>query len=276
MKKLMYEISDLEDTMGLPVKKPPLLGIVPDDYTKQEAKEYTIIDSLKGLAPIYGIDRHRLSTDGKGVTTLVAFHNCSLRCKHCINPETWCMNNVTMKLNPQELYDEVKKDNLYFQATGGGITFGGGEPCLYSDFIVNFKKISNPKWKLTIETSLWVSQNHIKKLLPVTDYWIIDVKDMDNERYQRYTGKNNFLVINNLKYLLKEGKAGQMLVRVPLIKEYNTKDDVDNNIAILKDMGVIYINEFEYLRKDEEYQDSNDFYATLDKYMGHIFNDDKE
>ena len=216
------------------------------EIAKNKFLNNTWIDKLNGLAPIYAIDRHRLSTDGKGVTTLVAFHQCLLKCNYCINPQTWSTDKVSKIMSAKELYDEVKKDNLYFQATGGGITFGGGEPCLYSGFIVQFKKICNPKWNLTIETSLWVAQSHIKKLLPVIDYWIIDIKDMDNERYKRYTGSNNSLMIKNLKYLLEKGKAEQMLVRVPHIPNYNTERDVENSIKQLREMGVMNIEEFTY------------------------------
>lgn len=230
----------------------PLKEIINKDYIERINKStYTWYDKLKGLAPIYAIDRHRLSTDGEGVTTLVAFHKCSLKCKYCINPQTWDMNHITMKLNPQELYEEVRKDNLYFLATGGGITFGGGEPCLYSSYIVDFKKICNPKWTLTIETSLSINQIHIKKLFPIIDYWIIDIKDMDNKRYKKYTGSNNSLMIKNLKWLLKHGKAKQMLVRVPYIEGYNTKEDVNNNVAILKELGVVNIEIFNYITSND-------------------------
>ena len=225
----------------------PLKGIINKDYIERINKStYTWYDKLKGLVPIYAIDRHRLSTDGEGVTTLVAFHKCSLKCKYCINPQTWDMNHITMKLNPQELYEEVRKDNLYFLATGGGVTFGGGEPVLHSDFIVKFKKTCNPKWKLTIETSLCVKQSHIKKLLPIIDYWIIDIKDMDNKRYKRYTGRNNSLMKRNLEYLLNQGKAEQMLIRVPYIGGYNTEVHVDENIKLLKELGVVNIERFTY------------------------------
>lgn len=223
-----------------------IMGKIEEDYVDCKNSTYTWSDKLEGLAPIYAIDRHRLSTDGKGVTTLVFFYNCLLKCKYCINPQTLDMKHVTMKLNPQELYEEVRKDNLYFLATGGGITFGGGEPGLYSNFIVKFKNICNPKWKLTIETSLCVKQSHIKELLPVIDYWIIDIKDMDKERYKRYTGRDNSLMKKNLEYLLKNGKTKQIMVRVPYIGGYNTEAHVEENIKLLKELGVVNIDRFTY------------------------------
>ena len=86
-------------------------------------------------SPFIAINRHRLSTDGEGVTTLVGFHGCPLHCEYCLNPQCLQSDGVWRRMTPGELYSEVEIDDLYFMATGGGICFGGGEPLLRSDFI---------------------------------------------------------------------------------------------------------------------------------------------
>ena len=80
--------------------------------------------------PVIGICRHRLYTDGEGVSTLVAFHGCPLRCRYCLNSQVLEHEEDSQYYDCTSLYDQVKMDELYFLATGGGITFGGGEPCL--------------------------------------------------------------------------------------------------------------------------------------------------
>lgn len=70
-------------------------------------------------AKIIGISRHRLSTDGEGVTTLVVFHACPLRCRYCLNPQTISADSEFKEYTPLSLYEEVKIDALYFMATGG-------------------------------------------------------------------------------------------------------------------------------------------------------------
>lgn len=105
---------------------------------------YTSYNSI--TAPIFAIDRLRMGTDGHGVTTLVCFMGCPLNCAYCLNDrchgEVFESDGVTprrsiMMLTPQELYDRVKIDNIYCQAIGGGICFGGGEPTIYADFIAD-------------------------------------------------------------------------------------------------------------------------------------------
>ena len=98
-------------------------------------------------APIFAISRLRMGTDGSGITTLITFMGCPLKCKYCLNQKCHepiyetdgkTLRKGIMMLTPQELYDIVKVDNIYFQSTGGGICFGGGETTLKKDFIDEF------------------------------------------------------------------------------------------------------------------------------------------
>ena len=77
-------------------------------------------------AKIIGIARHRLLTDGDGVTTLVAFHGCPLCCRYCLNPQSLGDGGRFREYSPEQLYAETRIDELYFIATNGGVTFGGG------------------------------------------------------------------------------------------------------------------------------------------------------
>lgn len=196
--------------------------------------------------PIIGISRHRLATDGKGVTTLVAFHGCPLRCKYCLNPQSFAQEGVWKQYDCEQLYEEVKIDELYFLATHGGVTFGGGEPALQSNFISEFRRLCGTGWKITIETSLNVPQENIERLLPVVDCYIVDIKDMNNDRYETYTGKSNTRVIENLHWLVVQGKAEQITVRVPHIPSYNTETDIENSIHQLKEIGLSDFDRFTY------------------------------
>ena len=197
-------------------------------------------------APLIGISRHRLTTDGEGVTTLVAFHGCPLRCKYCLNPQSLHSEGIWKHYDCMQLYEEVRLDELYFLATHGGITFGGGEPCLQSDFIYEFRQLCGLEWQLSVESSLNVPQENIEKLLPVIDYYIIDIKDINNDIYQQYTGKENEKVLNNLHYLIEHGKNEQIIVRTPIIPVYNSESDVDNSIRLLKEMGITQFDRFTY------------------------------
>lgn len=201
-------------------------------------------------APFIGINRNRLATDGVGVTTLAAFWGCPLACKYCLNPQSLDETSITRILTAEELYHHVKIDQLYFLATGGGITFGGGEPLLYPDFIKEFRTHCGELWNITLETSLNVPLENIKMLFPDVNYYIVDIKDTNNEIYKRYTGKENSLSISNLQWLINEqGHAKNICVRVPAIPDFNTQEDIEKSINQLKNMGIEEIDTFSYIIK---------------------------
>lgn len=199
--------------------------------------------------PIFGIARHRIPIDGEGVTTLVTFNRCPLKCAYCLNPQ--CEDENPKQYTPKELMDIVKVDNLYFLATGGGVTFGGGEPCLRSEFIRAFKALANQhpdaqQWRLTIETSIAVAQHHIERLIPIIDQWIIDVKDMHPDIYENYTKVPIDRILNNLRLLAERGLQDRCLIRVPLIPEYNTPEKQQESCELLRKMGFEHFDVFEY------------------------------
>lgn len=196
-------------------------------------------------APFIGIVRHRIQTDGKGVSTLAAFHGCPLHCRYCLNPQ--CQREgVWRTFTPESLYEEVKIDQLYFLATGGGITFGGGEPSMYPDFIVRFREICGTEWNLTLETSLNVPADNIRRLSSVINQFIIDIKETNDEIYRHYTGLSNQRVLDNLQELLKEGRGDDLIVRLPLIEDFNTQEDIERSTEKLRAMGVEHFDFFTY------------------------------
>ena len=198
-------------------------------------------------APFIAINRHRLTTDGEGVTTLVGFHGCPLHCEYCLNAQCLQADGVWRRLTPGELYSEVEIDDLYFVATGGGICFGGGEPLLRSDFIKAFAEIMNPEWKLTIETSLNVPLENVKAIASLVQMWYVDIKDMNPDIYKAYGCKENKQVVSNLQWLAANGYADKVIIRLPLIPEYNTDEDRQKSQKELEEMGFTNFDKFNYI-----------------------------
>ncbi|QUB60492.1 radical SAM protein [Prevotella melaninogenica] len=198
-------------------------------------------------APFIAINRHRLTTDGEGVTTLVGFHGCPLHCEYCLNAQCLQADGVWCRLTPGELYSEVEIDDLYFVATGGGICFGGGEPLLRSDFIKAFAEIMNPEWKLTIETSLNVPLENVKAIASLVQMWYVDIKDMNPDIYKAYGRKENKQVVSNLQWLAANGYADKVIIRLPLIPEYNTDEDRQRSQQQLEEMGFTNFDKFNYI-----------------------------
>lgn len=201
---------------------------------------------MKQRVKIIGIARHRLSTDGDGVTTLVAFHGCPLRCRYCLNPQSLDNGDRFREYSPEELYAETCIDELYFIATNGGVTFGGGEPCLRPQFIREFRELCAPVWRLNLETSLNVPSVNIEVLLPVVNTLIIDIKDMNPAIYNSYTGQSNDLVLDNLRLIADSGRQKDCIIRLPLIPDFNTETDRTASRSRLETLGFDNFDLFTY------------------------------
>ena len=198
-------------------------------------------------APLIAIARHRLSVDGDGVTTLVAFHGCPLRCRYCLNSQCWEPEGIWKWVTPEELVDELMQDNLYFLATGGGICFGGGEPLLRSDFIVRFCQLCPKEWRIYLESSLQVEQQQLEAVIPYIHHYYIDVKDLQPDIYRRYTGGTPSLLMANLRLLADQGLQQQVTIRLPLIPSYNTDGDRQRSLQQLAALGYSNFNRFDYI-----------------------------
>lgn len=196
-------------------------------------------------ANILMIDRLRMGTDGDGVTILVGFHGCPLCCKYCINNQCHSSDFHSL-MTSEELYDRIKIDWLYFKATGGGLTFGGGEPLLNAEFITEVMELGAKEWHTTIETSLNVPIEKWRCLIDYVDEYIVDVKDMNPTIYKSYTGCDNEVVISNLKELQRQSLSGKVLLRLPLIHGYNEENDRTRSRHKLEEIGFSRFNEFKY------------------------------
>lgn len=197
-------------------------------------------------ARFIGIVRHRLMTDGDGVTTLVAFHGCPLRCRYCLNPQSLGRSERFKAYTPEEVYRQVKIDELYFLASGGGVTFGGGEPCLHPGFIREFRRLCGTNWRINLETSLHVPFEFVDELLPITDTLYIDIKDMDEEVYRKYTGRDNKLVVENLQAIAERKKQDRCVIRLPMIPGYNNESKRESGHALLRTLGFSRFDFFTY------------------------------
>ncbi len=193
-----------------------------------------------------GIARHRIGRDGVGVTTLVGGAGCPLDCKYCLNPQ--CKRHAPYEYTVEALYDLLAVDSLYFEATGGGVVFGGGEPLLQAEFIREFilyTRQRNANWRFTLETSLAVSLDRLMLLDGLIDEYIVDIKDMNDGIYFAYTGKSADDMKRALTHLASIPE--RVTVRVPLIPEYNTESDTERSIAVLLKLGFSHFDEFTYV-----------------------------
>lgn len=204
----------------------------------------------KQKAEIMGINRHRMGTDGKGISTLITFYGCPLNCKYCLNPQCKSESTPCTYIEPNDLVNLLMVDDIYFKSTGGGIVFGGGEPLLNAEYIKEVCDLVPLQWKIRIETSLNIKWDKIELLLPYIDQWIIDIKDSNTEIYKNYTGVDNLKVYDNVLRLSHKTDKEKLLIRIPKIPNYNTEKNIQESVKLYSNLGNIDIFNYKILNRN--------------------------
>ena len=196
--------------------------------------------------PITNISRLRMGIDGKGIRTLILLSGCPLRCKYCINPTTWNGEEQPRMMTSEALYKRICIDRPYILASGGGLTFGGGEPMEYPALINEIRAICEPEMTINVETSLNVEWSKIEEALDAISLFYVDIKAADPEIYRRYTGGELEPVMENLKKLLERKAPEEIVVRIPRIEGFTDREQQEEAKHILQEMGIRRVNLFDY------------------------------
>ncbi|MFP4548185.1 MAG: glycyl-radical enzyme activating protein [Fidelibacterota bacterium] len=173
--------------------------------------------------------KHFATHDGPGIRTTVFMKGCPLDCWWCHNPESKnpdIEQNISgghreksiigEKYSVDQLFQEIIKDELFFDESGGGVTFSGGEAMLQTNFLVEIlKKLKQRGIHTVIDTSGYCDRVSFDKVIPYTDLFLYDIKLMDSKIHAKYTGKSNNLILSNFQYLMSQ--EVNMTVRIPLI-----------------------------------------------------------
>ena len=123
----------------------------------------------------------------------------------------------------------VKKDRTFYDATGGGVTFSGGECMLQINFLEQVLRLCRENGiHAAVDTAGHVPFDHFERILPYTDLLLYDVKCMNPEKHARYTGVDNKKILENLKRLLAASVS--VWVRIPVVPGVN--DSEEEMIAI--------------------------------------------
>ncbi len=131
------------------------------------------------------------------------------------------------KYEAKELAEILMKNKVFFDASGGGVTFSGGEPLMQHSFLI--ETASYLDTHIAIETSGYVSEDIFKLVLDCVDYVIMDIKLADNELHKKFTGVSNVEILRNAEILKNSGK--KHIFRTPLIPHIT---DTSQNLSAIK------------------------------------------
>lgn len=203
---------------------------------------------LQGL--IFNIKRFSVH-DGPGIRTMIFLKGCPLKCTWCHNPESQKFemeefeiirkveeNNFRSRekvgnyYTVDQLMEKVRSDIPFFDESGGGVTLSGGEPLSQPEFSIELlKKCKQEGIHTAIDTCGYTNWEILEKTIPYTNLYLFDLKIMNSEIHQKYTGVGNEVIIENLFKLSKFNN--NIHLRIPLVQGIT---DTDENINEIKSL----------------------------------------
>ncbi len=131
---------------------------------------------------------------------------------------------------PDELMQLIERERIHIDQSRGGVTFSGGEPLMYADFLIEMlKKCGEKGLHRAVDTCGYSSENTLLEVAKHADLFLFDLKLMNSDQHKKWTGKDNKLILANLKVLAKTGT--DINIRVPLIKNVNTDENELSEMA---------------------------------------------
>jgi pyruvate formate lyase activating enzyme len=179
--------------------------------------------------------------DGPGIRTAVFLRGCPLRCAWCHNPEAWArspgLSPTTRSVD--ELVEAVLADGPFFDASGGGVTFTGGEPTVQRAAMVEAaRRLRQHGVHVALETCGEFPTSACEELVEVVDLFLFDVKHLEPDAHRAGTGGGPARIQANLERLVELAGPARVVPRVPVIPGFNaTPAALTAIVERLEDLG---------------------------------------
>ncbi|KYH34579.1 pyruvate formate-lyase 1-activating enzyme [Clostridium tepidiprofundi DSM 19306] len=165
--------------------------------------------------------------DGPGIRTVVFFQGCKLRCLYCHNPDTW-NKNTGLTITSEELVNKIIRFKPYFEKSGGGVTFSGGDPLLQPEFLLDCLKLCKKNNIHTAIDTAGYGNGDYDEILKYTDLVLLDIKHINNEGYINLTGQN----IEGLNLFIKALKRSNSRVWIRHVVVPGITDSEEHILAL--------------------------------------------
>ncbi|MBN1131230.1 MAG: glycyl-radical enzyme activating protein [Chitinispirillaceae bacterium] len=142
------------------------------------------------------------------------------KCDFCKECERLCpteaLQIIGKKTGADDLMTAILKDRPFFDASGGGVTFSGGEPLMQHAFLgAMLRRCQTNGVRSAVDTCGFAAKEVVASIMEATDLFLYDIKIIDDRLHKKYTGVSNRRILDNLKMITAAGK--EVIARIPLI-----------------------------------------------------------
>ena len=148
-----------------------------------------------------------------------------VRCGRCAEEcPTTALEMCGREWTMEALTAEIEKERQVMEDSGGGVTICGGEPLMFPTFLLKMLRMLQERgFHRVVDTSLYASRQVVEQVAAECELMLVDLKIMDKEKHRMYTGVDNQVIIDNIRWLAASDHA--FSIRIPLIEGVNADEE---------------------------------------------------
>ena len=194
----------------------------PESISAKAEKLYSPSKCIKCGSCVEACEQNAITLSADGIVT--DNQRCVMCGKCCEACPALALEMSGKVISVDEIITIIEKERVFFEQSGGGVTFSGGEPLLHSDLLIKLLEECGKRGiHRTVDTAGNVREETLLEVAKQTDLFLFDLKMMDSALHKMWTGSDNTLILQNLKKLAETGTG--IIIRIPLIGGVNDSDE---------------------------------------------------
>lgn len=178
---------------------------------------------------------HLLNKEGERLILREKCKACGVCVQYCY---AGALDIKGKKIQSDDLFHEIEKDRVFYDISGGGVTFSGGEPMFQPSFLLDIlRQLKTAGIHTAVDTCGYASPDIVQSILSFVDLFLFDLKCMDERKHRELTGVSNDTILRNLKIIA--GSGIDVLVSFPIIPGYNSSfANLSQTMQFVKEVGI--------------------------------------
>ena len=161
-------------------------------------------------------------------------------CGECIEAcPTGAREIIGTRMTVAEVMREVRKDVVFYDESGGGATFSGGEPLMQPEFLLTLLEACRAEGiSTTVDTTCYAEPEVVGRVAEMADLFLCDIKHMDSELHRQHAGTSNERILENIRRLAEAGK--RIVIRVPVVPGFNSdRKNVEETARFVRSLKTV-------------------------------------
>lgn len=206
----------------------------PESISPKVQKMYNAKKCIGTLSCVENCPNDALKMTPEGIVTDYNICNLCGKCAEVCPTKAFEMLGAAVPIF--ELMKKIDNEAIFFDQSGGGVTFSGGEPLMHSEYLIEaLKECGKRMYHRVVDTTAFANQEIVLEIAKHTELFLIDLKVMDSKIHKKFTGVNNEKILSNIVALAKTNC--ELIFRIPLIKDVNTsKENIEETAKFINSL----------------------------------------